>query len=138
MVVMLRQCLIRAGGHTGRAALSSRPSCRPRSPRSSRTHRPPSEGLIGNVQPGRDRTLGGLAHLNLGPVGPPLGFTFVVNGPAGAPTGFRIDLRPDGHLHLPDGLQAATTVSDGGRERLVPAPGPVRLWRVGAAHRRLI
>jgi hypothetical protein len=89
---------------------------------------PPVTGdVAGKVQPGTDRALGGLAHLSLGPVGPPLDFTLSLDGPAGAPTGFRIDLRPDGHLRLPDGLQAAALVSDGGRERLVPAPGPVRL-----------
>lgn len=90
----------------------------------------PAGPIVGTVQSAANDTLGGVANLDIAPLGPAVPFTLTIQGPAAAPTGFRFDLRPaDGLLKLPAACKPATVQTvpapPGGaaKKRLVPAAG---------------
>ncbi|MFE9658939.1 hypothetical protein [Streptomyces sp. NPDC005955] len=77
----------------------------------------------------RELTLLGFAGLSLDPGLGPIAADVTVDGPAGAPAGFRIDLAPPNGVALPAELVPARVRVDGDRTTLVadPAGGRVRL-----------
>jgi len=90
---------------------------------------PAAAPITGDVRTFVDDTTGGFAELHIDPMGPAIAFELRVLGPAAAPTGFQLDLKPaDGLLKLPAACRPATVQIDGsGKRTLVEGPAGDRV-----------
>ncbi|MEV6012575.1 hypothetical protein AB0M29_38005 [Streptomyces sp. NPDC051976] len=87
---------------------------------------PADAPVSGTVRASAADTAGGFASLTLDPFGPAIPFDLRLTGPAAAPTGFQIDLKPDnGLLKLPAACVPATVSTEpaGGRSLVAAAGG---------------